>query len=462
MGEGEAGTGQYNEHWTRWHNDHPDGQEWHLSYSAIREVLAPHIRRAAAGGSMHIIDIGCGSSNWGAEFLADQPPGARLMLVDTVVPLIQELRSRHASDQRIECIVGDCRELEKVEGISAGTYSVVLDKGTTDALHVAAEQLTMLQGALKLLRKPHGVFISVSFASAKRVLLLRRMAEEQALRIQLRMVPAGPSGEPRLLAVLGEWLGSDAEERAEAFTDAFTLSNLDRLLYAGPLRGEPIIRFTNDVLPATMEFEQEEPTCEARVGACGADDATGHVVWPAAHALATHLCAHKQLVEGRRVVELGAGTGLVGLVAAALGAQEVILTDLPGAMPLLHRNTKRNEAVCGDRARAMELPWGAELGAGFEAGTCDVVIGCEIIYQHDAETCSALVDTMSQLIAPTGVCLIAYEFRDGMVADAEFFDCVNSRFDVEVMSLGKYGFGASLDDDDRLLYIYRPLPQPTT
>lgn len=99
-------------------------------------------------------------------------------------------------------------------------------------------------------------------------------------------------------------------------------------------------------------------------------------------------------MRGKRVVELGAGTGLVGLVCAALGAS-VLLTDLAQGLPLLQRNLRRN----GGDVKAKELRWGLEAAAAAMPQGCDVVIGCEVIYQHDDETAAALVDTMQYLAA---------------------------------------------------------------
>ena len=45
---------------------------------------------------------------------------------------------------------------------------------------------------------------------------------------------------------------------------------------------------------------------------------------------------------GGVVVDVGSGTGALGLAAAALGAASVFLTDLPHALPLIVANARRN------------------------------------------------------------------------------------------------------------------------
>ena len=53
----------------------------------------------------------------------------------------------------------------------------------------------------------------------------------------------------------------------------------------------------------------------------------GAAVYDAAYVLAEYLERHPELVNGNRVLELGAGPGLVGIVAGLLGAEKVIVTD---------------------------------------------------------------------------------------------------------------------------------------
>src|SRR4051812_33754151 len=52
----------------------------------------------------------------------------------------------------------------------------------------------------------------------------------------------------------------------------------------------------------------------------------GVVLWPAAIALAHEVVTRAAEFRGKRVLELGAGTGLPGIVAAAVGAN-VVQTD---------------------------------------------------------------------------------------------------------------------------------------
>ncbi|CAE8584369.1 unnamed protein product, partial [Polarella glacialis] len=78
-----------------------------------------------------------------------------------------------------------------------------------------------------------------------------------------------------------------------------------------------------------------------------AEDHTGDLVWPTALAFCRYLCDHEPLLQQKRVLDIGAGTGLVGLVASKLGAH-VTLTDVPRVIPLLARNAAVDVAASGD------------------------------------------------------------------------------------------------------------------
>mmetsp|Transcript_22503 Transcript_22503/g.47070 ORF Transcript_22503/g.47070 Transcript_22503/m.47070 type:complete len:289 (-) Transcript_22503:1491-2357(-) len=73
------------------------------------------------------------------------------------------------------------------------------------------------------------------------------------------------------------------------------------------------------------------------------DGGTGLNVWDGALLLARYLEKKSQIVEGKRILELGGGCGLVGIAAAILGAKHVIITDLSYALPLMKENVLRNE-----------------------------------------------------------------------------------------------------------------------
>ncbi|KAI5850705.1 putative methyltransferase-domain-containing protein [Tricharina praecox] len=84
-------------------------------------------------------------------------------------------------------------------------------------------------------------------------------------------------------------------------------------------------------------------------------DNLGLKTWASSYLLSKRLCA-LGLPAAARVLELGAGTGLVGLAAAATlpNVEEVLLTDLVEIVPNLMRNIDANRG---------RLPLGAEVGA---------------------------------------------------------------------------------------------------
>lgn len=123
---------------------------------------------------------------------------------------------------------------------------------------------------------------------------------------------------------------------------------------------------------------------------------TGAAVWSAGERLADVLCSQPELVSGKRVVELGCGTGLCGIVAARLGASSVLLTD--GAEPQLAR-AARNAASNDGSAKvgARPLLWGAQLEDELR-GSFDLVIASDVLYQSAAWR--PLAQTATELMVP--------------------------------------------------------------
>jgi len=141
-------------------------------------------------------------------------------------------------------------------------------------------------------------------------------------------------------------------------------------------------------------------------------------VWSSATQLALHLIEEEHdAIAGRRVVELGCGLGIVGLVAATLGARTTFLVDKE---PLALHVACSTAAVNGLRVAAAPDDAGAlvaVVGDFFESssaastdaepphwtrrvGRPDVVVAADVLYA-DSRAMDALAATCAVLLRPS-------------------------------------------------------------
>ena len=101
------------------------------------------------------------------------------------------------------------------------------------------------------------------------------------------------------------------------------------------------------------------------------------------------------------MLELGAGTGLPGIVAATLGARVVQTDRNAAALVVCGRNAARNDVVLEQRA--------ADWTAWQESDAFDLIIGADILYGDSLHP--HLRHIFDTNLAPGGRLLISDPFR---------------------------------------------------
>jgi methyltransferase-like protein 23 len=128
----------------------------------------------------------------------------------------------------------------------------------------------------------------------------------------------------------------------------------------------------------------------------------GVVLWPAAIALAHEVATRAAAFAGRSVLELGAGTGLPGLVAASVGARVVQTDRQELALHVARLNGERNSAGPIEYRLADWSVWS-------DAGRYDWILGSDILY--GAELHPDLRRIFETNLAVGGRVLLADPFR---------------------------------------------------
>ncbi|KAI5064354.1 hypothetical protein GOP47_0021024 [Adiantum capillus-veneris] len=121
-------------------------------------------------------------------------------------------------------------------------------------------------------------------------------------------------------------------------------------------------------------------------------------------------------MRGKRCVELGAGCGFVGCVAALLGA-EVTLTDLPGRLRQLQKNITENTTHLGSQllARVEELAWGEELDKRLTSPPPDFILASDVVYSEDIV--DELLCTLQSLCGSSSTVILAAELRNDSILE---------------------------------------------
>lgn len=124
--------------------------------------------------------------------------------------------------------------------------------------------------------------------------------------------------------------------------------------------------------------------------------------------------------ENKRIIELGSGTGVVGIVAANasklngvdIAFEKLVITDLPQMIPLIEDNLVLNgfQEDLEGKILAVELCWGQELPDKIQKDIpFDLILISDCVY---LEACfDPLLQTLRQLMTESTLCLMSYKKR---------------------------------------------------
>ncbi|KAF5834016.1 putative methyltransferase-domain-containing protein [Dunaliella salina] len=116
-------------------------------------------------------------------------------------------------------------------------------------------------------------------------------------------------------------------------------------------------------------------------------------IWDSSIVLSRYIERHASHFRGKRCLDLSAGCGLVGITLAVQGAEQVVATDLPPNIPLLHDNCQQN--VPG-KVEVLPFTWGED--PSLLQPPFDVIVACDVMYI--AEAVDALVTSLRDLCHP--------------------------------------------------------------
>src|SRR5580693_565220 len=122
---------------------------------------------------------------------------------------------------------------------------------------------------------------------------------------------------------------------------------LNTRLTAPPLTPEIRLRLADEAVPIWKKTEEE-------LGALGLPPPFWAFAWAGGQALARYVLDNPALVAGKRVLDFGAGSGIVALAAARAGAAEILAADIDKfSIAAINANARANGLTVATTAEDM-------------------------------------------------------------------------------------------------------------
>lgn len=150
--------------------------------------------------------------------------------------------------------------------------------------------------------------------------------------------------------------------------DAWAFIGANTSVLAPPLVPEVLLHLAHEAIPIWEKTEEE-------LGAIGLPPPFWAFAWAGGQALARHVLDHPELVRGRSVIDLAAGSGLVAIAAMKAGAASVLAADIDAfAIAAIAANAALNGvAVASTAEDLLQAP----------PPTADVILVGDLFYERD-------------------------------------------------------------------------------
>jgi len=156
----------------------------------------------------------------------------------------------------------------------------------------------------------------------------------------------------------------------------------------------------------------------------------GGQLWPAGMVLATHMLRyHKKSLKDEKILELGAGGGLVGLTVAigCRAGEQLYITDQENMMSLMQQNIALNEL--SSRVAPLVLNWGEPLPQLVVQQQPTVILAADCVYFEPAFP--LLMSTLEDLLGLCEQAVVYFCFKKRRRADMQFMKSARKKFLVE-------------------------------